>query len=186
MIYESSKMRLGALEINITEDCNLNCKGCDHAMGILPKRHISVNEILDGIRTLSLVMNVRVLRIIGGEPLLHPNLTELLKNIKQIPFADYVELWTNGTLLERLSQESWDCLDGIVISRYPEQKYMWTNSDLRKYSNKFNTWIHIRKCANFQWSHKYKKTESFSLVKMLYATCREALHLSYSSKWTFL
>lgn len=173
-LIQKGAVRLGSVEINVTENCNLCCKGCDHAMGIIPGGHISSDVILDDIRAASTIMHVRVLRIIGGEPLLHPDLTDILKKIRETAFTDLTELWTNGTLLKNMSQEAWNNIDGIVVSKYPQQKYHWNYSFLRRHANKFGVWVHIRECSHFKWSLRAYRTGSFSLVKMLHATCREA------------
>lgn len=92
---------LKSLFIDITDACNLNCRYCN-------KQCVSTNNakfmeleslktILDNLTPLSENMNI-VVNITGGEPLLHPNLEEILKSIKS--YNCRIVLWTNGVLLD--------------------------------------------------------------------------------------
>ncbi len=172
--FANSLVQLSALEINVTEHCNLQCKGCDHAMGIIPKRKIALSAILTDIRKAAKIMHVRTIRIIGGEPLLHPELPDILRDIKSTAIADSLELWTNGKLLNEISQDTLDYVDGVIISKYPKVNYNWDFSLLNEYANKYNVWFHVRNCNHFAWNSLSDKISNPALVKMLHANCREA------------
>lgn len=87
-------MRFKKIYIEITDSCNLNCSFCSnakrsgHFMSIEQFTHI-----LTQIKPFTDYLYLHVL----GEPLLHPNLSELLKCAEQKGF--YVNLTTNATLL---------------------------------------------------------------------------------------
>jgi len=178
MRYQTDKdspLQLFAVEINITEKCNLNCKGCDHAMGIIKQRHIPVSEIICDLATASKIIHARTLRVIGGEPLLHPSLLSILSQIKDLSIADSVELWTNGILLNRLPESIWKTIDGVIISRYPEVELNWDISLLQEFSNKHSVWFYIRDCSHFKWSNTITRIKDLSLAKILHANCRESV-----------
>jgi len=167
-------LHIPAIEFNITEQCNICCLGCDHAIGIIPSRHISKEDINKDVRRLRQILHAKTIRIIGGEPLLHPNIEEIVGYIGETPIADTIELWTNGILLHKTPQKVLEVINGIVVSRYPEQDYEWTQTTLAKYVNRYNVWIHIRDCNYFTWSYKFQPIGKTPLAEIVYANCREA------------
>jgi len=169
-----SFIQLSAVEINVIEQCNLRCKGCDHAMGIIPKRQISSSDILADVEEAAKIMHTRTVRIIGGEPLLHPELPRILRDVKKACIADTLELWTNGVLLNKMTTDAWENVDGVIISKYPNKNYNWDYSLLNEYANKYNAWFHVRNCNHFTWSSRSNKAKKPVLAKMLHANCREA------------
>jgi len=82
--------------ISVTEACNLRCQGCwvglesGHA-----KRRLTREEIEQIIRN-GREKGVRFFGILGGEPLMHPDLLGIFD-----AFSDcYFQLFTNGTMLD--------------------------------------------------------------------------------------
>lgn len=167
-------LHISAIELNITEQCNICCLGCDHAIGIIPNRNVDKKDIKKDVRSLQQILHTRTIRIIGGEPLLHPNIEEITGYISEASIADSIELWTNGILLHKIPQKVLEMVDGIVISRYPEQNYEWTQATLTKYVNQYNVWINIRDCNYFTWSYKFQPIGKSPLTEIVYANCREA------------
>lgn len=171
---ENSLLYVAAIEINVTERCNLKCMGCDHAMGFIPERHIGLADIDKDLKGLKNVVHARTVRVIGGEPLLHPEFENIVKSIHRESVADYIELWTNGTLLHKMPAKAWEYINGIIISKYPERQYSWTPLTLGEYANRYDVWIHVRDCSQFTWSHQFRPVGGPDLIKILYANCREA------------
>ena len=119
--------RLSYFVLNILDHCNLKCKGCDHFAPIAEKRFVTLDAIENDLRQMSRIMNAAVTRIgvMGGEPLLHPDLLEILITArKEFPHT-LIELVTNGLLLLSQGDTFWDvCRDyGIMIvtTKYPIQ-----------------------------------------------------------------
>lgn len=112
--------------LRLTSECNLYCNGCLSESSI-NKNIISselVGRILDVIKSQSLTIGAKVinLRIIGGEPLLHPELTlKIMKDLKYWGKQEKIDvmgaLVTNGTLLdENLIDEIASFFDVIQIT----------------------------------------------------------------------
>ncbi|MDR2389629.1 MAG: radical SAM protein [Tannerellaceae bacterium] len=78
--------------ISITENCNLACSGCWVSHG--GKKRLSPRQ-LDGIITSCKKQGSYFFGILGGEPLLYPELMEILARHKDC----YFQLYTNATLL---------------------------------------------------------------------------------------
>lgn len=118
------KNALEYLEIGIVEYCNLNCKGCSHFSPLAHKSDfIEVEEYETDIKRMSsLVPIIYKIRILGGEPLLHPNLNEIINITRQYyPFTE-IHVVTNGLLLTTRKDEldTWANKDIFVdISMYP-------------------------------------------------------------------
>ncbi|MBN2549378.1 MAG: adenosyl-hopene transferase HpnH [Anaerolineales bacterium] len=103
------------------ETCNLACKGCGrireyHETVILKKKMLSVEQCLEAVEE----ADAPVVSIAGGEPLLHPQIDEIVARI--IAQKRFVFLCTNGLLLEqgmqKIKPSKYFCwvvhLDGMV------------------------------------------------------------------------
>lgn len=103
--------------ISITNHCNLRCCYC-MPDGAQPDNTalLKTEEILFICKSLSEV-GISKFKITGGEPLLHSNVIELIKSLKQLSLVDQVTLTTNGVLLsDKLSGLMNAGLDGVNVS----------------------------------------------------------------------
>ncbi|MBN1928522.1 MAG: GTP 3',8-cyclase MoaA [Chlorobiaceae bacterium] len=106
------------VRIAVTSACNLRCTYC------LKNEEETDRQIdqLDARQTAGLIgilaeMGIRKVRFTGGEPLLHPNIVELVQRAKATPGIETVRLTTNGILLDRhLDALIAAGLDGINLS----------------------------------------------------------------------
>jgi GTP 3',8-cyclase len=64
-------------------------------------------------------MHAEVAVILGGEPLGHPRLVELMRFTKASGIADRVRVLTNGIRLAKMPAAFWAELDDLKISIYP-------------------------------------------------------------------
>ena len=103
------------LEYHLVDSCNLNCAGCSHYSSLVNKpTYKTVEEIVSEFNLLkSKVGNKLInLRLLGGEPLLHPHICECLRTIRKLFPNTNISLVTNGLLLEKMPQEFYDtCLE---------------------------------------------------------------------------
>jgi len=167
-------IHIPAIELNVTEHCNLRCQDCDHASGIIPPRNISATECSRDLSTLAGVLHARELKVVGGEPLLHPQLACILHACRESGVADSAVLWTNGLLLGTLPPQAWREIDGIVISIYPSVSYDTDFADLQPLVDKHGVWLHKRRCPEFMWGTTTRKIANSALVQHIYDTCSEA------------
>lgn len=111
--------------LNILDHCNLCCKGCDHFAAIAEERFVSLEHIEKDLARMSELMNQQVARIgiMGGEPLLHPELLQILALAREYFPNTLLQLVTNGLLLMNQSEEFWQtCKEHnivIVNTKYP-------------------------------------------------------------------
>ena len=113
------------VEYHLVDSCNLNCAGCSHYSSLIDDKKIVPLEFI--IKDLTLLKGkvgnkLRWLRLLGGEPLLHPNIKECLKGIRELFSKAQISIVTNGILLKSMDQEFYDtCLDyniEIAITDY--------------------------------------------------------------------
>ena len=99
--------------LEITDECNLNCPFCSY-----PKGHSFMNykDIEDHIRQIKEYCRYLYLHILG-EPLLHPDLDEILDLLDEEKMS--LQLVTNGILLHRYPDLlNHDCLRKLSVSMH--------------------------------------------------------------------
>lgn len=107
------------IRISVTDRCNLRCVYCMPAEGIEPipqSEILTDNEIIRLCRVFA-DMGIRKVKITGGEPLVRPDLADLIKQIKSIGGIENVTLTTNGIFLKEQLPLLVDAgLDAVNIS----------------------------------------------------------------------
>ena len=125
MIKQMQQPILEYFVLNILDHCNLRCKGCDHFAAIAEERFVSLEHIEKDLVRMSELMNQQVARIgiMGGEPLLHPELLQILALARKCFPNALLQLVTNGLLLMNQSEEFWQtCKEHnivVVNTKYP-------------------------------------------------------------------
>lgn len=99
-----------SLRISVTDRCNIRCQYCmpEVAQFMNSERLLSFEEI-EAFARISATLGIRKLRITGGEPLMRPQLPELLRLLCKIDGIEDIALTTNGMLLA-------EQLDSLVSS----------------------------------------------------------------------
>ena len=82
------------VEINVTDACTLKCSQCNRCCDVAPSdKHIS----MDAITKMCLQMpHLERVCIAGGEPMLHPQIEDIVNAIKAAGVSDSILLLTNG------------------------------------------------------------------------------------------
>lgn len=114
------------LVINILDHCNLKCKGCDHFACVADPYLVSYQTLHNDLERMAEIMhgdNIMKIAVMGGEPLLHPDLLEILKDVRgKFPNA-IIRLTTNGLLLLQQKDDFWTVCRNydvtIVNTKYP-------------------------------------------------------------------
>lgn len=95
------------LRISVTDRCNFRCTYCmpkelfgaDHAF--LPRDSLLDFDEIERLVRLFARHGVRKIRLTGGEPMVRPQLEQLVERIARIEDIDDIALTTNGSLLSR-------------------------------------------------------------------------------------
>jgi MoaA/NifB/PqqE/SkfB family radical SAM enzyme len=99
-ILESGKRLLDRKPLQcslyVTDRCNLDCAYCTEYDNSRP--HPSIHDLKQWVRKIRELGTMRI-ALVGGEPLIHPDIVELVRYCRELGFA--TSLTTNGFLLTR-------------------------------------------------------------------------------------
>jgi cyclic pyranopterin phosphate synthase len=105
-LFDSFQRQIYYLRISVTDRCNLRCIYCSvGSVPHLPRSEILSYEEIQRIVHAAASMGISKVRITGGEPLLRPNLDELVRMLSRIEGIDDISLTSNGTLLSKYAVE---------------------------------------------------------------------------------
>lgn len=119
--------RMGTLyvEIQLCDRCNLDCAYCSHLSPVSKPVTIALDTLEAECRRLARI-GVDEVNLMGGEPLLHPQVIEAIELTRSILPDIKLIVSTNGLLLPRMGKAFWQCCrDNRVVLRitpYPKSK----------------------------------------------------------------
>ncbi len=119
LLADSFHRPIDYVRIAITSQCNLRCSYCmSEAHGESADKHdVLTREEINTIIKVLASLGVTKVRFTGGEPLLRPDLAELIREAKKTAGIKTVNLTTNGMLLDRFFPALIDAgLDAINFS----------------------------------------------------------------------
>src|SRR6185437_6662327 len=124
MLYrvENGNIRTQAVEFAAADHCNLRCSGCSHMSPFLQPRLSDEAQRTRDMGRLAAALLADEIRIVGGEPLLNPNIVGILKAAKQSGVAQRVIVATNGLRLHMMPDDFWAHVDELRVSLYPGAK----------------------------------------------------------------
>lgn len=97
------------LRISVIDKCNFRCRYCmpeeafRHHQFLKRDELLSFDEIERFVRIIA-PHGVKKVRLTGGEPLLRPNLDELIRRLRAVTTIETIGLTTNGVYLERMAK----------------------------------------------------------------------------------
>lgn len=112
-------------EVNITDHCNLNCQCCNHFSPLAGEFFLEVGTFQKDLERIAELTSGDVGKIwlIGGEPLLHPQVAEFMYIARELFPAAHITLNTNGTLLSGKKADFWQALRDtgteLTLTKYP-------------------------------------------------------------------
>ncbi len=100
-----NKPRMPYLECRVVDFCNLNCNGCSVCANINDKTMMDVDKFEQDCNQLLIKFSgIKNFKLFGGEPLLHPDLYELVTIArKKFPDAN-LQIHSNGLLLSKVKE----------------------------------------------------------------------------------
>lgn len=121
LFFSQEKPSLHYFEVPITDNCNLNCKGCLFASNLSVCDRKSQDVPLESLkndakRMSELFYDVPWIRILGGEPLMHPDIIQILEYYRQCFPCSEIDLCTNGLLIPKMEDNFWACIKKNRIS----------------------------------------------------------------------
>lgn len=120
------KKELGFV-VDLAEHCNLNCQNCDHFSPLADEYYTDINMFENDIKRISEILGNKVtyVDLEGGEPLLNPDVNKYIEIVHKYLPSTQVEIFTNGILLEKMSEEFWEVCHNhnviLEVTKYPIQ-----------------------------------------------------------------
>ncbi len=168
-----------AVEYSVVDHCNLRCAGCDHAAPHLARQFADPEAFAADMDALSQHLHVRVLRLLGGEPLLHPSLDAFIRAARNAGIADRIMLWTNGLLLHKVRRELLESFDIVRVSLYPGVQVRVDLAEMaRSLAETGHTRLEAANVAKFQHQLLNHPIHDLRLVRRTYLRCGDAHFLS--------
>jgi hypothetical protein len=141
----------------------------------MKKWDVDPSDIARDLGILTKVFRPAFLKLIGGEPLLHPDLPAVIRAARESGITDHYLLATNGILLDRAPAELWDLIDEIEISRYEASEL---SDDLlsraRQQAEKHGVIFSLNDFTDFRQTFTSHRTENDELVRRIFRACKIA------------
>jgi len=107
VIYDNFGRPTINLRVSVTQKCNLRCEYCHKEGGASPGREISVDEIVRIVKV-ALGLEIKHVKITGGEPLVRTDLPEIVRGISGLRRVEDLSMTTNGTFLSEEAERLYD------------------------------------------------------------------------------
>jgi GTP 3',8-cyclase len=120
----NGRVQTRSLEAHIVDHCNLTCAECCSLSPLLPHWLADPQSLSRDLARAAAVLAPGIFKLVGGEPLLHPALVEILQRVRSVKIASVVSVTTNGLLLGRMPEAFWQNVDALTISLYPKPRLL--------------------------------------------------------------
>jgi GTP 3',8-cyclase len=119
VLKDSHQRRINYLRLSVTDRCNLKCSYCMPAEGlpIVSRDELLTSEEIMCIARVAVQLGIRKIRVTGGEPMVRPDILELLRELGSLPELELLVLTTNGLRLGKMAADLADAgVSGANIS----------------------------------------------------------------------
>jgi organic radical activating enzyme len=163
------------LEVNATLHCNMRCTSCSHLAPLFRRTNVDPLALHDSLAMLADSYHASYTKILGGEPLLHPDLIGVIEAVRSSKVSDTVLVCTNGTLLDRAPPAFWQAVDTVEISVYPSRPI--SPERMRGFealAREHGTDLVVNHYSHFRVAYSEQGTDSDTLVREIFDTCKLA------------
>lgn len=171
-IIKDNKIQNITCEINAVMHCNLTCRACAHFSPVADPYYLSPEELFKELSLLGKYYHVGHIRLIGGEPLLHPRLTDLIDASIKSGITECVRIVTNGILLWKMDDLFWEKINEVHVTVYPGKEMSKEKLELcLEKAKKYNVDMQITNVDYFRECFSEIPSEDDTLTKRIYNTC---------------
>lgn len=120
----TERQEFDTIEFHVTDKCNLNCKHCSMFSGLVKESMLpDIRQYENDLKQIhSVFRSIKRFKLLGGEPLLNPELRQFIEVTRNIFPYTHILLITNGLLITSMNNELIDCIVKknveIVVSYY--------------------------------------------------------------------
>ncbi|MEV0263510.1 radical SAM protein [Streptomyces sp. NPDC050617] len=162
-------------ELNVAHHCNLGCASCSHLSPVFRRSFIDPDTAARDLHLLARSFAAKFVKVLGGEPLLHPQLVPILHQVRSSGLAPHITVCTNGILLPRMREDFYAAVDEIEISVYPDRELDEEKmARVRAYADEHDVLLNISYYSHFRYSYAEHGTDDEALVRRIFATCQIA------------
>ena len=123
----AGKLMVRQLEAGIVRHCINRCVGCNHFSPVCDPWFMEPEDLRRDLRLLTRFVVPRKMALLGGEPLLHPRIDDILEMMGEFHFHE-LSVVTNGQLIRRMSERFWRLTPKLEVDIYPGKM---TESDIQ-------------------------------------------------------
>ena len=163
-------------QLNPTNECNFNCPICSCSEREREKE-LSMHDI-DQLIKVGYKHGMKSVTITGGgEPLLHPNINEIIRLFNKRNIE--VGLVTNGSLLERLTTLDNITWIRISVTDYSKEQFKSIDTTFNNFLSRLSDIINNDKFVDWSFSYVIGKIPDIHLIKKIidFATDLDFTHV---------
>ena len=128
-LVDTFDRRIRYLRLSVTDRCDFRCQYCmTEEMRFLPRKAVLSAEEIIRLATLFVDLGVQKIRLTGGEPLVRPDIVDIVQGLSNIEGLNELVMTTNGSQLPTLARPLVDAgvsrinvsLDTLCDSQFAE------------------------------------------------------------------
>jgi hypothetical protein len=166
-------LQTAGLEIRAAEHCNLTCAGCSQSSPHLNSAFPDLRQIKISLDRLGAVIAPSRATVIGGEPLLNPDIVEVLETVHRSRMFKEIFVTTNGLLLMSMPDRFWSLTNVVKLSVYPSSRRYFASKlpEIRSRSERFDTRLDITYVDQFRHMNLAYNIGDSQIVRNIYNSC---------------
>ncbi len=106
-LHDSFQRTINYLRLSVTDRCNLRCSYCMPKEGapLCSQAELLTRSQIKIIAEVATTLGIQKIRVTGGEPLVRPDIVDVLGDLGSLPGLKQLVLTTNGLRLASLAEE---------------------------------------------------------------------------------
>lgn len=169
------RVRSDGVEVVVCHHCNLRCRSCAYLAPTLPAVFADPDQLHRDLSQLARTYHATEARVLGGEPLLHPDLPAVVEAVRGSGICDTIRLITNGVRLQQAASRLWHVIDEVSISAYPgHEPSAEMIHDLERTAARHDVQLKVKRFTYFRESYSEVGTNDAELVERIFRSCQMA------------
>lgn len=170
-----NRIRVAFCELQVVHHCNLSCRSCNHLSPVMPHHFADPETVFKDFHNLAKNLRPSHIKLLGGEPLLHPQLIEVIDAVRQSGISQKIQLLTNGLLLPKMTDAFWEKIDRLRITLYPGAELSEGRMrEIRERADCHHVHIRLDRVDTFRVAYSEFGTRDDRLVQRIFDTCKLA------------
>jgi organic radical activating enzyme len=108
---------LDLLELHVADQCNMNCKSCFHFSNLVKEESFAdLDQYKHDLKHLSQLFDtIKNIHLMGGEPLLNPDLAQFIYETRAVFPKAKIHILTNGILCSKMTDTLIDAIKSCQV-----------------------------------------------------------------------